>query len=245
MAVRMQHHLGSVLGELRFEPVRTRLRASLGGQAVLDTTAAVLVWEPRRVVPMYAVPVTDLDARVEPVEPQPPAPELDRLPPVLGPERFEPHTAAGIVADVVVGTRRLPRAAYLLDDPTLEGRAVVDFDAFEEWRSEEEPLVSHPRDPFKRIDVLTSSRHVRVSLDGVLLAETRRSLMLFETPLPLARHYLPLEDVRMDLLVPSPATTSCAYKGTRLVLLHRRRCRGGSRPRLDLPAAPRRRAAGP
>ncbi len=41
-----------LVGELRFEPVTRRVRASLRGQPVLDTTDAVLVWEPRRVVPM-------------------------------------------------------------------------------------------------------------------------------------------------------------------------------------------------
>jgi uncharacterized protein (DUF427 family) len=79
------------------------------------------------------------------------------------------------------------------------------------WFDEDEPLFAHARDPHKRVDVAPSSRHVRVEVDGELLAESRRPLVLFENPLPV-RYYLPTEDVRVDLL-PSDTRTSCPYKG--------------------------------
>src|SRR5690242_18570229 len=116
MAVRMQHHVFSVVPELRFEPVPTRVRGELGGRQVLSTDGAVLVWEPRRVVPAYAVPVADLDADLQVLDPQPPAPDLSTLSPVMGPEHFELHTAPGRVADLVAGDVRRAEAAYLLDD---------------------------------------------------------------------------------------------------------------------------------
>jgi uncharacterized protein (DUF427 family) len=81
------------------------------------------------------------------------------------------------------------------------------------WREEDEQVVSHPHDPYARIDVLRSDRHVRVSVGDTLLAESARPVALFETGLPV-RWYLPREDVRMDLLTPSGSRTSCAYKGT-------------------------------
>src|SRR5205807_7224055 len=71
----------------------------------------------------------------------------------------------------------------------------------------------HARDPSKRVDVVPSERHVRVELDGEVLAESRRPHALFETKLP-TRWYLPLEDVRQELLVPSDTMTRCPYKGT-------------------------------
>jgi len=80
------------------------------------------------------------------------------------------------------------------------------------WLEEDEPVYGHPRDPYTRIDALRSSRHVRVELDGVLLAESTRPTILFETGLP-ARYYLPLSDVRMELLEPSDNRTLCPYKG--------------------------------
>jgi len=51
--------LAGGLGELWHEPTARRIRAVLGGAAVVDTTRTVLVWEPRRIVPSYAVPVQE------------------------------------------------------------------------------------------------------------------------------------------------------------------------------------------
>ena len=50
-------------------------------------------------------------------------------------------------------------------------------------------------------------------LDGEVLAESHRTMILFESGLP-PRYYLPQEDVRMDLLESSPTKTRCAYKGS-------------------------------
>jgi uncharacterized protein (DUF427 family) len=83
----------------------------------------------------------------------------------------------------------------------------------DEWLEEDEPIYVHPRDPYKRVDVLSSSRHVRVALDGVTLAASSQPRILFETTLP-PRYYLPLSDVRFDLLRPSGTQTQCPYKGT-------------------------------
>jgi uncharacterized protein (DUF427 family) len=87
----------------------------------------------------------------------------------------------------------------------------VDAGAFE-WLEEEEAMLGHPHDPFKRIDVLPSSRHVQVEVGGVVLADTTRAMMLLETYLPV-RWYIPREDVRLDLLTPTHTDTICAYKG--------------------------------
>jgi uncharacterized protein (DUF427 family) len=103
-------------------------------------------------------------------------------------------------------------AARPLDDPDLEGRVQVEFRALDRWLEEDEEVVGHPRDPFKRIDIRRSSRRVRVELDGELLADSTRPLLVFETGLPV-RYYLPREDVRMDLLERSDHRTVCAYKG--------------------------------
>jgi uncharacterized protein (DUF427 family) len=85
-----------------------------------------------------------------------------------------------------------------------------DFSAFT-WREENEPIVSHPHDPFKRIDILASSRQVRIEWEGRLLAESARPLLLFETLLPI-RFYLPRADITVDL-EPSDTISDCAYKG--------------------------------
>ena len=132
--------------------------------------------------------------------------------PVLDPSiPFAVHTAEGQAVDLLAGGRTRPGAGFRAADPDLAGYVILDFGAFDAWYEEDELNVAHPRDPFHRIDVLASSRHVRLELDGQVLAESSRPMLLFETMLP-TRYYLPREDVRAAL-VPSPTRTYCAYKG--------------------------------
>jgi uncharacterized protein (DUF427 family) len=132
--------------------------------------------------------------------------------PVLDPSiPFTVHTADGRVVDVVVDSRPLPAAGLRLADADLDGYVVLDFAAFDTWWEEDERNFGHPRDPFHRIDVIPSSRTVRLERDGELLAESSRASLLFETLLPV-RFYLPREDVRAQL-IPSDTRTTCAYKG--------------------------------
>jgi uncharacterized protein (DUF427 family) len=81
------------------------------------------------------------------------------------------------------------------------------------WFEEDEEIFAHPRDPHHRVDVLRSSRHVQIEVDGITVADTHSPVLLFETTLP-ARFYLPKTDVRMDLLTPNNDSTQCPYKGT-------------------------------
>jgi len=110
--------------------------------------------------------------------------------------------------DLRVGGRVEPGAARVCDDGLVEFR----WSAMDEWFAEAEQLFGHPRDPYHRIDVYPTARHVRVLLDGELLADSRRARVLYEAALP-PRWYLPADDVRTELLVPSTTLTRCAYKG--------------------------------
>jgi uncharacterized protein (DUF427 family) len=107
---------------------------------------------------------------------------------------------------------RLTEGVHECADADLAGYVQVDWDAADRWLEEEEEVVGHPRDPFHRIDIRGSSRHVTVTLRGEVVADTRRPTLLFETGLPV-RHYFPREDVRLDLLQESDKQTTCAYKG--------------------------------
>lgn len=208
MATRLGEHLMGLHDTLRYEPVSRRIRASSAGHPLLDTTDAVLVWEPRRVVPMYAVPRADIIADLVPRAPVAVPPDL---PPVLGPVNFAWHLTPGQDHDVVVGDRTVPHAAFAPEDPDLGGRVVIEWAPFA-WVEEAHPVTGHPHDPFKRIDLLPSDRHVVVSLHGMVLGETRRAIALHETGITV-RWYLPHDDVATDLLVGSPSTSTCAYKG--------------------------------
>jgi uncharacterized protein (DUF427 family) len=95
----------------------------------------------------------------------------------------------------------------------LEGYIRLDWEAMDHWFEEDEEVYVHPRSPYTRVDILNSSRHVDVLIDGVVVASSRQPRLLFETGLP-TRYYLPLTDVRMELLRPSDTVTHCPYKGS-------------------------------
>jgi uncharacterized protein (DUF427 family) len=101
------------------------------------------------------------------------------------------------------------------ESPIVELRTSVrlDWPAMDEWFEEDEPIYVHPRDPYTRVDILASSRHVVVEVGGQIVAESRQPRILFETGLP-PRYYIPMTDVRMDHLRPSSTQTQCPYKGT-------------------------------
>ena len=203
----MRDLLGGALRSLRYEPTEKRLRVYLDGESVADTVDGLLVWEPRRVVPTYAVPERDVTARLESVGR---VDDLADLPVLVPTNPFAAHSCAGEMLDVVLDGATRPSAGFRPDDPDLTGYVTLDFSAFQ-WREEDEPIVAHPHDPFKRIDILASSRHLRLEWEGRLLAESSRSLLLFETLLPV-RFYLPHDDVVVDLQ-PTETVSYCAYKG--------------------------------
>jgi uncharacterized protein (DUF427 family) len=96
------------------------------------------------------------------------------------------------------------------------GGAVAGYVRFEweplDWFEEDERLIGHPRNPYVRIDALRSRRHVRVEVDGVVLAETHSPVLLFETGLP-TRYYFDRTDVEFKHLEASNTQSVCAYKG--------------------------------
>jgi uncharacterized protein (DUF427 family) len=94
----------------------------------------------------------------------------------------------------------------------LRGFVAFYWDKVDAWFEEDDEVFEHPRDPYHRVDVLNSSRQVRVVVERETVAETTTSRLLFETGLP-TRYYIPKQDVRMDLLRPSERSSRCPYKG--------------------------------
>ena len=188
---------------IRTEPTDRWVRAYVGDVAVADTRKPLLFWDEGVPVPFYAIPRGDVRA--------------DLLRPAEQERRGHPFFGAkGPVSelfDVVVGDRTLPRAAWVRADPALDGHVVLTFEpgVLDRWTEEDEEVWGHPKDPHHRVDALHSSRHVVLSHDGDVVAETRRPVLLFETNLP-TRFYLPREDVKVELK-PSELHTYCAYKG--------------------------------
>jgi uncharacterized protein (DUF427 family) len=215
MSARVLHTL---LPKLRHEPARRRVRATLGGELVVDSTQAVLVWEPHRVLPAYAVPRGHVRGELLPAPSTaaPVGPLGFRLPDgetVLDPSvPFSVHTADGESLSLRAAGQTRDGAAFRPADPDIHGLVLLDFAGFDAWYEEDDLVVGHPRDLLHRIEILPSSRTVRIELEGVLLAESARAQLLFEHPVLPVRYYLPPEDIRVPLQ-PSPTRTRCPYKG--------------------------------
>lgn len=177
-----------------------RVRAVLAGQVVADSTRPLLVWE-RPHHPAYYFPRedvrTDLIGAVERTEHRAGLGEAHLHPLALG----EREAREGVVT--------------YPDSPVERIRDHIRFrwKAVDSWFEEDEEIHVHPRDPYTRIDILASSRHVRVAIGGVIVAETHQPRLLFETNVA-TRYYLPKIDVRMGLLERSATLTRCPYKGT-------------------------------
>jgi uncharacterized protein (DUF427 family) len=180
------------------EPVPRRIRAFLGGEKVLDTTRALYVWE-WPYYPQYYIPLPDVRSDL------------------LIPEGHTQQTGRGVAEPqgVLAGGFHRPHAARLLTSSPISGLAgTVRFDwaALDAWFEEDEQVFVHPRNPYVRIDALRSNRPVRVELGGVVLADSRSPVMVFETGLP-TRYYLSRTDVDFGRLIPTDTVTACPYKG--------------------------------
>jgi uncharacterized protein (DUF427 family) len=186
-------------GQVHTEPSAKRVRAYLGGEVVADTIHPVLVWEVPY-YPAYYFPVADV--RNDLLEPD-------------GGTAHSPSRGDGQTYTVTAGGKRAPGAAvHYADSPIPELRDLIrlDWDAMDAWFEEDEEVFTHPRDPYTRIDILPSSRHVRIEVDGVTVAESSNPTLLFETGLPV-RYYLPKTHVRLDLLTHTDSESHCPYKG--------------------------------
>ncbi len=179
-------------------PAPRRVRGFAGGRSAFDTTHAIYVWE-WPPYPQYYVPRQDVDMALLAAHGKP---------------RHTPQGTAQTYELRVNGATRSNAARLILDSPIAEVVDTVRFtwDALDHWFEEDEEIFVHPRDPYTRVDALRSRRTVRVELDGVVLAESPASVMVFETALP-TRYYLDRSDVRFDMLVPSETRTECPYKG--------------------------------
>ncbi len=186
---------------LYFDPVPYRLRGFFAGEVVFDTVGAKLLYETAH-LPVYYVPEEDL--RHDLLEPS------DR-------QTRCPHKGVASYRSIRAGDRVEADAVWTYPEPIapasfLSGHAAFYWGKLDEWFAEDEQVFGHPRDPYHRIDTYRTTRPVRVSVDGELLAQSARSIALYESGLP-PRFYLLAEDVRMDLLEPSEKRTRCAYKG--------------------------------
>ena len=179
----------------RVEPAPRRVRGYRAGELIFDTTAARYVWEVPY-YPQYYIPLDDVNVTALVDENH-----AQRV--QFGPSRL--FSLGGAPGDPGV------RVFDAEGSGPVAGLVRFEWDQLE-WFEEDERIVGHPRNPYARVDALRSHRHVRVLLDGVVLADTTCPVLLFETGLP-TRYYVDRTDVSFEHLRPSETHTLCPYKG--------------------------------
>ena len=187
--------------QIRVEHWPRRVRAVVGDVVVADSTRVLLLLE-RGHLPVYYFPAGDV--RTDVMEP------TDK-------HTRCPYKGEASYWSIKTGDREVANAVWSYLDPLPERTDIKGYMAFywdraDSWWEEDDEVFVHPRDPYHRVDVLNSSRHVRVEVDGQTVAETRRPRLLFETNLP-TRYYIPKLDVRLDLLEATDTVSHCPYKG--------------------------------
>lgn len=187
--------------QMAFEPVDKRVRVAFNHKVIADSQRAKLLLESGR-VPVYYFP--DEDIRTEFMA------DSDRTGSTSKGEARYWH--------LELGERQATDAAWAYPDPPrsgnpdLRGYHAFVWEKMDHWYIEDEEVFGHPRDPYTRIDIHRSSRHVHIEINGMTIAESHRPLILFETGL-IPRYYLPPADVNQQYLRRSSASTRCPYKG--------------------------------
>jgi uncharacterized protein (DUF427 family) len=185
---------------LYLEPTPKRLRVEVGGVTIADSRRATMLHESGQ-QPIYYFPPQDVRADV--------LEDSDR-------HTHCPKKGDASYYTIRAGGEEVKDGAWYYPDPLpgappIKGLIAFYFNRMGRWLEEGEEIGVHPRDPYHRVDVLATDRHIRISLEGTVLAETDRALALFESNLP-TRWYLPIEDVKVEL-EPSDTITRCPYKG--------------------------------
>jgi uncharacterized protein (DUF427 family) len=170
-------------------PVPRRIRATLDGRVVLDTMDAIYLWEIPP-YPQYYVPVADV---------------ADGVLTDTGETKTFDH---GVARVHTAGSGK----AWVYDEGIAKDRVRFQWSALDSWFEEDEEVFVHPRNPYARCDAIRSGRKVLVMLDGKVLAESRSTVIVFETGLP-PRYYFPRTQVNFEHLTPSGTRSACPYKG--------------------------------
>jgi uncharacterized protein (DUF427 family) len=184
-----------------FESFGPRMRAVVGDRVVLDSVRVRLLHE-TGILPRVYVPFDDLDRSLL--------------------SRTETTTHCPFKGDASywtlrVGDRVIEDAVWAYEQPLepaswLAGYASLYWEKADAWLVEEDRVFGHLRDPYHRVDVHEAARRARVRVGGVVVAETERPKLLFETGLA-PRIYVPSSDIAPDALSRAEKRTVCPYKG--------------------------------
>ncbi|KAI1099012.1 DUF427-domain-containing protein [Jackrogersella minutella] len=187
-------------GPVKILPTSRRVRILYRDVYIVDTTSALYVWE-HEYYPYYYVPATSFDSEC-------------KLVPHTKPDTKDPHYWTAKLTGLSQTTDRILVFSDKTTQPqkALKGMVRVEFGIADAWFEEDVPIYVHPKDPFRRVDVLHSTRPLKIYVCGTLVAKTNSAYHLYETGLP-CRYYVPATAVDRPALFESETTTACPYKG--------------------------------
>ena len=183
------------------EPLRRRMRVRFGGAWIADSDDVVLLHEPGR-YPVAYFPLSAVTKGV--LQPE---------------EHVTRHADLGTTAwyTALAGEHSRPRAAWQHTDlpdyaSELKGRVAFAWRAMDAFYEEDERIAGHAADPYHRIDIRRTSRHLLIRDGDRVIADTAGPLVLYESGFA-PRWYVPAADVDQSALSPVPGQTFCPYKG--------------------------------
>ena len=184
----------------KYEPTDRWIRGKLHGETIVDSKNAMLMIESIGEVDYY-FPISDIQA--DTLVPS----DYQETSGYRGEKNFWHLKVNGSVVENAVWT-------YAPKDgrPDFGDYVAIKWDAVDQWYEENEEVFFHARNPYHRVDMVQSSRHVEVLIDGVKVADTKRPYLLFETSIQ-TRYYIPKEDINFDYLTATDSQTICPYKG--------------------------------
>ncbi|PVH83696.1 DUF427-domain-containing protein [Cadophora sp. DSE1049] len=180
-------------GPHKMEDTPRRVRGLLGGKYIFDTLEAKYVWE-HPYYPYFYVPHDAFAMNVQ-------------FEKVISKKGF-------YIAKLTAGTKSTDRViVFETSNRELSNLVRIEVSALDAWFVEDEKLLGpHPKDPYKRIETIPSSREIRIEVDGVVVAKSLQNVFLFETMLR-PRFYLDPTMVNWEVLRESETISYCPYKG--------------------------------
>ncbi|KAL8738724.1 MAG: hypothetical protein Q9181_000546 [Wetmoreana brouardii] len=179
-------------GPHKFEKTTRRVRALFDKTWLFDTTSAYHVWE-HPYYPQYYIPSSDIKNSW-----------------ITKDKGIDDGESVFLAA--VHGEKRVSDRVLVFEKGPLAGLTRLEFKQMDAWYEEDQFMVGHPKDPYKRIDILPSSRKITIKVGDVIVAESTLNMFLFETMLR-TRYYMPKTAIQWQYTTPSDTTTLCPYKG--------------------------------
>ncbi|KAL8821068.1 MAG: hypothetical protein Q9223_000830 [Gallowayella weberi] len=181
-----------VNGPHKMEKTPRRIRCMFDNKWIVDTITAHYVWE-HPYYPQYYIESGEMRSQIS------------------KDSNIDNGDAAFLAT--LSGQNKKTDQVLVFEKGQLAGLTRLDFGAMDAWFEEDQPIYQHPKDPYKRIDILPSTRKITIKVGDTTLAESTMNMFLFETMLR-TRYYMPKTAINWQWTTPSSTITVCPYKGT-------------------------------